>query len=63
MSLVREIPVKDANGDELMLYEFEHRRFLAKIRRFKLSTGELVEVNCKESFVIPATGERLSRIR
>jgi len=51
----------DANGDELTVYEFHHRRFLKKVRRMKLCTGELVEALDDNTFHLPATGEKLVR--
>jgi len=57
---MRTIPVKDANGDEFTVYEFEDRRFLRKVRRMKLCTGERVERLGGELF-IAGTGEKLER--
>lgn len=61
MNFVRTIAVKDANGDELTLYEFIERRLLRKVRRMKLETGELVNL-VDGSLIIAATGEKLVRI-
>lgn len=58
MGIVRTIPVRDANGDEFTLYEFEDRRFLRKVQRLKLCTGELVAL-IDDAFVVVGTGERL----
>jgi hypothetical protein len=58
VSYVRSIPVVDASGAEVTVYEFHDRRFLKRVRRMKLCTGELVEERDGE-FVIVATGERL----
>lgn len=58
MGIVRTIPVRDANGDEFTLYEFEDRRFLRKIQRLKLCTGEVVHF-VDDAFVVVGTGERL----
>ena len=55
---MRSIPVVDASGAEVTVYEFHDRRFLKRVRRMKLCTGELVEERDGE-FVIVATGERL----
>jgi len=60
VSYVRSIPVRDESGADLTVYEFHDRRFLRKIRRWKLCTGELVEEACGELTVV-TTGERLSR--
>lgn len=60
MGFVRSISVTDRHGDAFTLYEFEDRRFLRKVRRLKLETGELVqEINGK--LVVVGTGERLER--
>ena len=58
MSYVRSIPVVDARGAEVTVYEFHDRRFLKRVRRMKLCTGELV-VESGDGFVIVATGEKL----
>lgn len=58
MGLVRKIPVKDRNGDEFILYEFQDRRFLRKVRRWKLETGETVE-QLGNRLIVAATGETL----
>jgi hypothetical protein len=59
VSRVTAIPVRDANGVELTVYQFEDRRFLHKVRRLKLDTGEMVE-RSGDGFVIVSTGERLT---
>lgn len=59
MSYVKSIPVTDAKGAGLTLYEYHDRRFLKKVRRMKLCTGELVEQR-DGGFVVAATGERLT---
>lgn len=43
MSDVNSIPVRDANGDELTVYEFQDQRFTRKVRRLKPCTSEAVE--------------------
>ena len=58
MEFVRAIPVRDESGADLLMYEFEEQRFLRKVRRFALCTGEGVEQSGK-SFKIAATGEKL----
>lgn len=58
MGIVRTIPVKDRHGDEFTLYEFQDRRFLRKVRRWKLCTGESVEQR-GERLIVVATGETL----
>jgi hypothetical protein len=59
---LRSIPVKDANGDELTVYEFHERRFLRKLRRMELCTGEPVEAVDDQVFVLVSTGEKLTRV-
>ena len=62
MSYVRSIPVVDVNGDQLILFEFEDRRFISKTRRLRLDSGELVERINDDSFTVAATGEVLRRL-
>lgn len=62
MGLVRSIRVRDANGDELTVYEISHRRLLRTVRRLKLCSGELVEAVDGETFRVSGTGERLVRV-
>ena len=62
MEFSNSIPVTDANGDELTIYEFHERRFLRKVRRMKLCTGELVEALDDNVFVLVSTGEKLTRV-
>jgi hypothetical protein len=59
MGLVRKIPVKDRNGDQFTLYEFQDRRFLRKVRRLKLETGEIVQ-EIDGALVVTGTGETLT---
>lgn len=61
MGIVRTIPVRDANGDEFAVYELRDRRFLRKVRRMKLDTGELVHL-VDGMLVVAETGEKLVRI-
>ncbi|MEO7240407.1 MAG: hypothetical protein ABIW16_03325 [Sphingomicrobium sp.] len=61
MEYVRSFPVRDAKGDELTVYEYHEHRFIRRRLRLKLCTGELVEPNGADGFVIIATGERLTR--
>lgn len=58
VGFVRTISVRDGNGDEVTVYEFHDRRFLRKVRRMKLETGELVQF-VAGSFVVVETGEKL----
>lgn len=63
MGYVRSIRVEDANGDQLIVYEFQDRRlFFWRVRRFELDTGERVEVLDAQTLVVAATGEKLSRL-
>jgi hypothetical protein len=61
VSYVRTISVADRHGDAFTLYEFHDRRFLRKVRRLKLETGELVQ-EANGELVVVGTGERLVRI-
>lgn len=58
VGFVRTIAVTDGNGDEVTVYEFHDRRFLRKVRRMKLETGELVEL-VAGTLVVAQTGEKL----
>jgi len=58
VGFVRSISVRDGNGDEVTVYEFQDRRFLRKVRRMKLETGELVRF-VDGSLVVAETGEKL----
>lgn len=70
--VVETIRVTDANGDELTVFEyqefvthlasFELRRNPGR-KRFVLDTGEILTRVDEDTFLIPATGERLLRIR
>ena len=69
--LVRTIPVRDANGTRLTLFEFQTStrrrgvlgllRLAARQRRMQLDTGEAVEYVDENSFKLP-NGELLRRI-
>jgi hypothetical protein len=70
--VIETIPVTDAKGDELIVYEYQkfvpHLTALGLLRgggqkRLMLDTGEAVARVDPDTFVIAATGERLSRIR
>ena len=63
---VAAIPVKDLNGNQLIIYEIwgAPRLFgLVAQHRLELNTGELVEELDEDSFVVVATGERLARVK
>lgn len=62
MSAVKAIPVRDERGDELTVYEFQDRRFLRKVRRLKLCTGETVR-RVEGAFVVLGTGDRLTLVK
>ena len=69
-NVIRAIRVMDANGDELTLYEYEQpASYLARLglnrvpgTRLALDTGEEAERVDEDTFVIVATGEKLTRI-
>ena len=61
MAFVRSYPVKDRNGDQLTIYEFRDRRFVRKVRRLKLCTGEAVQ-KIGSDLVVIGTGERLELV-
>ena len=58
MGIVRTIRVTDANGDEFTVFEFQDWRFLKKVRRMKLCTGETVE-RVGDRLISARTGETL----
>jgi hypothetical protein len=62
VAFVRSFPVKDRNGDQLTIYEFHDRRFVRKVRRLKLCTGEAVQ-RIGNDLVVIGTGERLEPVR
>jgi hypothetical protein len=59
VSAVRAIQVRDPRGDELTVYEFQDRRFLGKVRRLKLCTGEPV-APVSGALMVVGTGEKLT---
>jgi 3-oxoacyl-[acyl-carrier-protein] synthase III len=69
-NVIRAIRVRDANGDELALYEYAPpASYLAKMglnrppaARLALDTGEEAERIDDDTFVLVATGEQLTRI-
>jgi hypothetical protein len=68
--VVRAIRVRDANGDELTLYEYRQAGSylnimglkLAAGTRLALDTGEEAQRVSDDTFVIVATSEKLVRI-
>lgn len=55
----------DGNGDQLTLYELDHRRWLFGLivkKRYVLCTGEPVERRGKH-FIVADTGEKLIRVK
>jgi hypothetical protein len=68
--LVKAIPVKDAHGDVLTLYEYRQVVSLFTAvdlgvgnKRLELDTGEDVRRVDEDFFELVATGERLTRIK
>ena len=57
------ILVEDASGCRFEVHEYLAWRFLSRISRFKLDTGEVVERIDSNNFEISGTGERLVRAR
>ena len=67
--VIRAIRVRDANGDEVTLYEYRPAGSYLTMAlnrgastRLALDTGEEVERINDDTFAIVATGERLTRI-
>jgi hypothetical protein len=64
-----KIPVVDPHGDLMTVYE---REFLAQIPAtqierkqviYELSSGERVQLLDEDTFILPSTGARFSRVR
>ena len=62
VAYVGSFVVEDASGNHLQLYEYRGRRLFAPIRRYVLDTGEAVERVNFDTYVVAATGERLTRV-
>lgn len=73
-NVIRAIPVRDAHGDALTLYEYRQaapNRVMMSLglgmgggsTRLALDTGEEVRQIDDDHFELVATGERLTRIR
>lgn len=67
--VIRAIRVRDANGDEVTLYEYRPAGSYLTMAlnrgaptRLALDTGEEVERINDDTFAVVATGERLTRI-
>ena len=62
--MVRSIRVRDARGDELILFEFKrsYLRALAR-RRMMLDSGEVVKQVDEDTYQIVSTGEKLFRVK
>jgi hypothetical protein len=69
-NVIRAIRVRDANGDELSLYEYEQTSSYlvmmglnrGPVTRLVLDTGEEAERVDDDTFVLVTTGEQLTRI-
>jgi hypothetical protein len=71
-NVIRAIRVRDAHGDALMLYEYQQAGPYLEVMgssrdggttRLALDTGEEATRVDDDTFVLVATGERLTRIR
>jgi hypothetical protein len=69
--MIRSIPVRDANGDALTLFEYLERqatatrlgaRFTRQERKFSLCTGEAAEPLDGATFILVGKSEKLTRI-
>jgi hypothetical protein len=54
------ILVEDGTGARFHVHEYEGRRTFLRARRYMLDTGEPVRRADRTTFVIAATGERLT---
>lgn len=61
MEYAGNILVEDASGCRFNVYEFVAWRFLSRVARFELDTGEAVDRLDPDTFVIRNTGEALTR--
>jgi hypothetical protein len=61
-SYAGRILVEDATGARFYVHEYRGRRTFLRVRRYMLDTGEQVRRVDQRSFVIAATGERLTRV-
>lgn len=61
MPIVREIAVRDRHGDQHIVYEFQDRRFIRKVRKWKLDSGETLTFD-GALFKLPS-GETLLPVR
>jgi hypothetical protein len=62
---LKTIPVRDANGDQLDVYEIRDKgplRALLGRTRLVLCTSEPVEMVDSDTFIVIASGERLTRV-
>jgi len=69
-NVIKAIPVRDAHGDMLTIFEYRQIVSLLTVmglgggaKRLALDTGEEVRRIDDDSFAIVATGERLTRIK
>ena len=56
------ILVEDAEGVRHFVHEYRGRRTFLAVKRYMLDTGEQVRRLDDRTFVISATGERLTRV-
>jgi hypothetical protein len=60
------ISVRGSNGNKLMLHEISGSpKFFGLISdvRLELATGEIVEQIGRDTFIVAATGEKLTRVK
>jgi hypothetical protein len=56
------ILVEDATGARYYVHEYRGRRTFLRVRRYMLDTGEPVRRVDRHTFVIDATGEKLTHV-
>jgi hypothetical protein len=56
------IPVEDASGSRIYVYQYTGRRTFRRVTRYMLDTGESVRWLDDRTFVVDATGETLRRV-
>jgi hypothetical protein len=53
---------EDTSGARFQMHRFACRRFLSRVARYQLDTGELAERVDQQVFSLVSSGERLMRV-
>jgi hypothetical protein len=54
--------VEDVSGARFQMHRFTRRRYLLRLSRYQLDTGELAKRVDDHTFALVTTGERLMRL-